>query len=88
MLAPNLNTEFGSARRRHGFPHIQGCCHEVGAWKLTAPSGTYKTITQFETTSVFQANSPNWLTLPEGMLSVTVRAGTTKNLGPVALTAH
>ena len=59
-----------------------------GAWKLTAPSGTYKTIAQFETTSVFQANSPNWLTLPEGMLSVTVRAGTTKNLGPVALTAH
>ena len=59
-----------------------------GAWSITAPAGSYGRIGWFSTTAVFQGKSPYWLTLPDDTLPVTIKAGTTKDLGTIALAAH
>jgi hypothetical protein len=72
----------------HDWSDAYGSQIKDGAWKFSAPSGTYGALNFLSTTSVFQANSPNWLTFPDGALPVTVTGGTKKNLGAITLEAH
>ena len=87
-------TTAGSVVRSARFDVSNGSVGEMsgtmssGIITLSGPAGKYPTVDYFTLEKSFQANSPYWAALPEGVLPIEVKSGSTTKLGNVPLEVH